>query len=64
MNTNNRKKGSLALNKETVRQLENTTLDQVGGGQGKLAFSGGPQCTGGIACTFNWSCSCACQAAA
>lgn len=62
---NTKKKSSLVLNKETVRQLENEALDKVGGGAGgKVAFSGGPQCTGGIACTFNWSCSCGCANAA
>ncbi len=67
---NSRKKGSLVLHKETVKQLTGVALADVGGGVAAPAnktvkvaeFSGGPQCTAGIACTFNWSCSCICNA--
>ncbi len=59
----------LVLNKETVKTLTGAALAEVGGAAGpqqktvKVAdFSNGPVCTGGIACTFNWSCSCVCNA--
>jgi len=67
--TNSRKKGSLVLNKETVKQLTGAALADVAGGavpqqktgQQVAEFSGGPQCTAGLACTFNWTCSCICH---
>ena len=59
----------LVLHHETVRRLSSPKLDNVGGGVAQIAggpktvaeFSGGPVCTGGIACTFNWTCSHGCK---
>lgn len=64
MKPKTRKVGKLTLNPETVRQLSDNTLDGVGGGVGTapqpLEFSGGPMCTGGLACTMAMGCSRGC----
>jgi hypothetical protein len=59
----------LVLQHETIKRLSSPKLDdiaggvvQIGGGPRTVAeFSGGPVCTGGIACTFNWTCSHGCK---
>jgi hypothetical protein len=60
-----KKTTKLSLNQETVRQLSDKTLGDVNGGAAAgpkvMMFSGGPQCTAGLACTFNWSCTCGCK---
>lgn len=59
-----KKTTKLALNPETLRQLSDSTLGDVNGARGAgpqpLQFSGGPMCTGGLACTMAMGCSRGC----
>jgi hypothetical protein len=65
MKPTTKKTSKLHLNQETVRQLSEKTLDGVAGAAGiggpkPLEFSGGPMCTGGLACTMAMGCSRGC----
>ena len=70
MNKKRKPARKLVLHHETVRRLSSPKLDNVGGGVAQNAggprptiaeFSGGPQCTAGLACTFALTCSVGCR---
>jgi len=70
MNKKRKAARKLVLHQETLARLSSPKLDKIAGGAPGGAgpqvrtiaeFSGGPVCTGGIACTFNWTCSHGCQ---
>ena len=69
MNKKRKPARKLVLHHETVRRLSSPKLDtvaggviQIGGGPRTVAdFSGGPQCTGGWACTMAMGCSVGCK---